>query len=153
YKMPQKTFTTWKKLGLFDVREDDTVRLSATLPVASRDPVDGPSRLPVTLRELAFRPENNANLWGRDDDNEEDLPDGPSTVRAGDFTRGVCWCLALSPRLPREKAVTTMWKNGVDALQQMTFQPGYSAFGNDTRWLTFTEWAPFLGFGWSADSQ
>ncbi len=151
-KMPQKTLTTWKKLGLFEVRDDDTVRLSSDLPAAARDPVTGPDRLPDTLRELVFRPENNANLWGRDDGPEADDPDAPTGVRAADFTRGACWCLAISPRLPREATVRKMW-DGVDTLQQSTLEPGYSAFVNDTRWAGFAAWAPFLGFGWSAVSR
>jgi hypothetical protein len=151
-KMPQKTLTTWKKLGLFEVRDDDTVRLSPDLPSAARDPVTGPDRVPDTLRELVFRSENNANLWGRDDGPEADDLDAPTGVRAADFTRGVCWCLAISPRLPREATVRKMW-DGVDTLQQSTLEPGYSAFVNDTRWAGFAAWAPFLGFGWSAVSR
>ncbi len=151
-KMPQKTLTTWKKLGLFEVRDDDTVRLSPDLPAAAHDPVTGPDRVPDTLRELVFRPENNANLWGRDDGPEADNPDAPSGVRAADFTRGACWCLALSSRLPREATVRKMW-DGVDTLQQSTLEPGHSAFVNDTRWAGFAAWAPFLGFGWSAVSR
>jgi hypothetical protein len=151
-KMPQKTLTTWRKLGLFEIRDDDTVRLSPALPAAARDPLTGPPRLPDTLRDLVFRPENNANLWGKDDGPEADDPDAPSGVRAADFTRGACWCLALSPRIPREATVRKMW-DGVDTLQQSTLEPGYSAFVNDTRWAGFAAWAPFLGFGWSSVSR
>jgi hypothetical protein len=151
-KMPQKTLTTWRKLGLFEIRDDDTVRLSPTLPAAARDPLTGPPRLPDTLRDLVFRPENNANLWGKDDGPEADDADAPSGVRAADFTRGACWCLAVRPRLPREMTVRKMW-DGVDTLQQSTIEKGYTAFVNDTRWAGFAAWAPFLGFGWSAVSQ
>jgi hypothetical protein len=151
-KMPQKTLGTWKKLGLFEVRDDDTVRLSPALPAAARDPLTGPARLPDTLRQLVFRPENNANLWGRDDGPDADDPDAPSGVRAADFTRGACWCLAVRPRLPRETTVRKMW-DGVDTLQQSTLEKGYTAFVNDTRWAGFAAWAPFLGFGWSSVSQ
>jgi hypothetical protein len=151
-KMPQKTLTTWRKLGLFEVRDDDTVRLSPALQPAARDPATGPGRLPDTLRELVLRPENNANLWGRDDGPEADDPDAPTGVRAADFTRGACWCLSMYPRLPRETTVRRMW-DGVDGLQQATLEPGYSAFVNDTRWAGFAAWAPFLGFGWSAVSR
>jgi hypothetical protein len=151
-KKPQQTLTTWKKLGLFDVRDDDTVRLSPELPAAARDPVTGPGRLPHTLRELVFLPDNNANLWGRDDGPETDDPNAPAGVRAADFTRGACWCLALRPRLPRETTVRKMW-DGVDTLQQSTLEKGCTAFVNDARWAGFAAWAPFLGFGWSAVPQ
>jgi hypothetical protein len=152
-QMPQKTLTTWKKLGLFKVGDDDTVRLSADLPPAALEPAAGFAQLSRALREVVFRPENNSNFWSRDDDAEAEALSATSGVRAADFTRGVCWCLALRSRLPRAKAVTTMWKNGVDALQQQTLEPGCSAFGNDVRWVGFAAWAPFLGFGWSSVSQ
>jgi hypothetical protein len=148
-KMPQKTLNTWRKLGLFEVRDDDTVRLSPALPAGARDPVAGPDRLPITLRELVFREENNANYWGRGDDAESEESEAPTGIRSADFTRGLCWCLALQPRLPAATTAAEMW-NGVDALQQTTLQAGSSAFVNDTRWDGFVAWAPFLGFGWQA---
>jgi hypothetical protein len=142
-RMPGKTLNTWKKLGLFEVR-DDIVRLAPGLPPEARDQ----ARLTATLRGLALAPANNQNFWAQDDaDDEEEVEEGESAetagVRSADFTRALCWGLALPPL----RLAGANWK-AVDELQQTMLQPGCLALQNDTRWAGFRVWAPFLGFGW-----
>jgi len=136
-RMPEKTLNTWKKLGLFTVGDDEQVRLSSELPKDARDL----SRLTATLRGLVMDPRNNQKLWASDDDADDQAD--RATVLAEDFTRAACWSLMLSPL----QFAGQNWKS-VDTLQQEMFVPDSLAIQNDTRWLGFRAWAPFLGFGW-----
>ena len=126
------TLNTWTKLGFFE-REDDTVRLTPSLPTAVRDRKSGEEVLGRVLRELVLRADNNEPFWGS------------VGVHAADFTRGLAWCLAMDP--------LRLHGNGydpVDRLENDTLPNDVEVFRNDTRWNGFKAWAVFLGFGWQA---
>lgn len=142
--MARKTLNKWVKLGLFELRDDASVRLAPGLP-----PGVG---LPSVLRSLALRPENNQSLLLEDGVEGDEEADGQAgRVLAADFTRAVCWCLAVEPHLPNEPSTKKMWDDGIDILQQRTFpETPRLLFSNDLRWAGFVAWAPLLAFGWAS---
>ena len=126
------TLNRWTQLGLF--REDAT-----TVFIETRyAPKDGEAldaavlRLPITLRDLIFKKENNANFWDS------------SASSSSDFTRGMAWLLAQD--------VYSLVTRSHDPIQKLESaqlgNPSQRILQNDTRWAGLCHWGTYLGFAW-----
>jgi hypothetical protein len=122
------TLNTWTSLGLFAIKPDEEYRIHPDIPRHEQKP----ENLSKIARNLVLRPENNKDLWAKEDSG------------SSDFTLGLSWFLA-------QDAWTTElggWPQA-EELSRYQMPPGKSVFQNDTRWPGFKEWASYLGFGFT----
>lgn len=130
--MVGKTMTRWSQLGLF--RDDgSTVSIEAEYaPTEGEDLDEAVMRLPLTLRSLIFKKENNANFW-----------DSANSASA-DFTRGMAWFLAQDVY-----SFATNSHGAVEKVESMQLADATKrVLQNDTRWKGLCHWATYLGFAW-----
>jgi hypothetical protein len=130
--MVGKTMTRWSQLGLF--REDgSTVSIETEYaPKEGEDLENAVTRLPITLRSLIFKQENNANFW-----------DSVNSASA-DFTRGMAWLLAQDVY-----SFGTNSHGAVEKVESMQLADATKrVLQNDTRWQGLCHWANYLGFAW-----
>jgi hypothetical protein len=129
--MARKTLSRWNQLGFF-TEVDGAIHLSPNIAEVPSDDLAG---LRSTVLRLILAPQNNPVFTL---DNGDDIEGS----RASDCTRAIAWTLAQDPYV-----FPTNYK-GVESLQnEQGIRP--PAFVNDTRWGGFTEWATFLGIGWT----
>ena len=130
--MVGKTMTRWIQLGFF--REDGSaVSISAGYAPKEGEGLDeAVVRLPIALRSLIFKKENNANFW-----------DSAASASA-DFTRGMAWLLAQD--------VYSFATTSHDTVQKAEFvqlaDASQQVLQNNTRWNGLCHWATYLGFAW-----
>jgi hypothetical protein len=136
-EMARKTLTRWKQLGFFVETADNAVGLA---PQIASIRIDEEVPLRAAVLRLVLSPNNNTSLDGGESDND----DGS---RASDCSRAMAWFLAQDPY-----SAPIRYKNGAETLQD---QQGVSPrlFVNETRWVGFVEWAPFLGAATLGDKR
>jgi hypothetical protein len=130
--MAKKTLTRWKQLGFF--RETrGAIGLSPSIASIPADDIDG---LRAAILRLVLAPENNPGL-------QTDFGENADKSMASDFTRALAWVLTQDPySFPSAYS-------GVESLQsRQEISP--PVFANDTRWPALTEWAVFLGAGFTS---
>jgi hypothetical protein len=130
--MAKKTLTRWKQLGFFHETRG-AIGLSPSIASIPADDIDG---LRAAILRLVLAPENNPGL-------QTDFGENADKSMASDFTRALAWVLTQDPySFPSAYS-------GVESLQsRQEISP--PVFANDTRWPALTEWAVFLGAGFTS---
>ncbi|MDI1450818.1 protein DpdG [Polyangium sp. 6x1] len=126
-RMMSYTFATWRALGLFE-GDDEHVRLASPFDVI--DQVDTEA-LRTAVLELLLRPENSPTLLDSDTSDE--------ISRASDFVRVATWALAQDPY--------RLASSNQDRVLEQASAQGIALFKGDGRWVSFQEWAYFVGLG------
>ncbi|GFO65883.1 hypothetical protein M1B72_02635 [Geomonas paludis] len=128
------TLNRWTQLGLFSV-DGTAVSITPEFRPGEGEGVDlAVCRLPVILRTIIFRQENNANFW-----------DSECSASA-DFSRGISWLLAQDVYSFGTNSHATV--QNVEKVQLA--DPSQRILQNDTRWPGLCHWATYLGFAWDA---
>ncbi len=134
-------FNALRELGIIDEIDGDRVRLSPELPAVSLNPKATERHFRCLVRDRVLDLRANADLWLE--------PNDPRPIGPRDLTRALAWVLAQDVFQP-----LCSWKDSSDhsvaRLQQRQLgneQRGW-VFSNDTRWMTFSRWAVYLGFAW-----
>lgn len=125
----RQTLNRWLELGLFQATQDDKVSLHPDVRKDERNL----QKLPSVARRIAFKEENNTDLWASEG------------AKAADFTRSLCWLLAQDSWV-----IDFAGWDQAQALIQKQLSGDTVLVQNDTRWSGLKAWAPFLGFGWTA---
>lgn len=130
------TLNRWIELGLFQENENNIIEIAPKFNKKRINDVQKElSELPIILREIVLKEENNNKFW----DNKEN--------KSADFTRALSWLLAQDVyTFPSQNF------NFIERMESRQFSNAreYRLFQNDTRWNGFKAWATYLGFGWNS---
>lgn len=130
----KQTLLRWTQLGLF-LEEDEKISFCPQLveKVTGRNKPDSITlHLPVVLRELIFREENNQNFWDQ------------TASKTADLTRALSWVLAQDIyTVPLDTAENVQ---KIEATQVK--DPAKRPIQNETRFNGLRFWAQLLGFTW-----
>jgi hypothetical protein len=123
------SLTTCEEIGLVQ-RAGSELGLHPDLPHAARAPCS-PADLRATLRRLVLGSAVNDDLW-------------VSSEGMRDFTRAMCWYLALDVERAPGQYEDTADLPGANQVQSRTLGDDRVIL-NENRWPQFERWAPFLG--------
>jgi len=135
--MATKTTNRWIELGLFEVSDNDEIKVADKYRSKLRKMNASAESVSDAARDVVLLHENNGNFWN-DEEN-----------RSADFTRAVSWMLAQDVH---EFIPTSYSQVEPRALEQAKSENAV-IFQNDTRWSGFVSWATFLGFGRSESGK
>lgn len=124
------SLTTCEEIGLVR-RTDDKFDLHPDLPNEVRTAGD-PTCFRAVVRRLVLGRAVNDDLW----DSSEGMRD---------FTRAICWYLALGSEYAPGQYESDDDMEGADRVQTTTLADGDRVIVNKDRWPQFERWAPFLG--------
>ena len=122
----RSTLRTWIELGLFTETEG-IIKINPAIKNSERHV----ENLPDLARYFVFLPENNAQLWAKEES------------RSSDFTRALAWVLAQDVW----DFSLTKWEN-VQPVIIRQLGESVNLVQNDVRWNGFRAWTRYLGFSW-----